>query len=82
MGWLNLPLYFLLPFLTAAIFQLWVLWKFLEEEHRYGARSRDSGRARTQTVSGASSLPAGGKDAGTLRPASSEDARGTRRRAA
>jgi hypothetical protein len=54
---LNLPPYILLPFLAAAVFLLWVLRKFLEEERRHGARSRDSERSGTLRISVSSSSP-------------------------
>ena len=59
---LNLPPYILLPFLAAAVFLLWVLRKFLEEERRHGARSRDSERSGTLRISVSSSTTRGSPD--------------------
>ncbi len=57
MGWLNLPPYILFPFLAGAAFLLWVLRKFVEEEHRHGARSRESEKSGMLRISPSSSLP-------------------------
>lgn len=71
---LNLPPYILLPFLAAAVFLLWVLRKFLEEERRHSARSRDSERSGSLRISVSPSSPLhdgnldAGRNPGLLRP--------------
>jgi hypothetical protein len=75
MGWSNLPWYVLLPTFMATAFMLWVLWKFWEEEHRHGARSRNSeksGEIIRILESSSSPLHEGnldvGRTAGSFRP--------------